>query len=90
MSDEPHIGYTMQINMKTGEHTIKPDAPSELVPTAGSETLAQLLLRCLPTEMLESALKIAEEDKMENELAMIKKELILRAVFTPLEKSPND
>lgn len=28
MSDEQHIGQTMKINLRTGEHTLKPDAES--------------------------------------------------------------
>jgi len=30
MSDEPHIGQTMRIDMKTGDYTLTPDEPSEL------------------------------------------------------------
>lgn len=36
MSDEPHIGQTMRINLRTGEYTLKPDAPSELAEPSGS------------------------------------------------------
>lgn len=35
MSDERPVGYTMRINMKTGEHTLTPDA-SELAAPNGS------------------------------------------------------